>query len=185
MSLTLDRADTPADEALAVHARLLALPQVPRVGELVPIRWAPTCSTSYRKAAVLRAGGFDPYFTGGVADDTDIAVRIIGAGYAGYLDPSISLVHRAATTGGYASRSPDRDFDRRLNDQLMRLYFLAKNRRLISAADALRLRVSCLRVVIRTARDRHGLAGWFRAPAFFLRLWRQAGRDARRPHRPE
>jgi glycosyltransferase involved in cell wall biosynthesis len=179
MALTLDRVDQPQREALAAHAALLALPQIPGADTLVPIKWAPTCSTSYRKAAILKAGGFDPYFTGGVADDTDIAVRILATGFSGFLDTGIALTHLAATSGGYASRDPQRTFERRLNDQRMRLYFASKNRLLIGTRDAARLFVSSLRVVLRACRDRYGLAGWLRAPFAFARLAWHAARDAR------
>ena len=180
MSLTLDRADQPESEARAAHAGLLALPRVPQPGEVVAIKWSPTCSTSYRRAAVVQAGWFDPYFTSTGPDDADIAVRIIGAGYAGYLDTGTPLVHLAATSGGYGTRDVRRTLDRRLEEQRMRLYFAAKNRRLIGWPDAAALFAHAFRTVVRTCRDRDGIAGWFRAPLTFTRLAWRASRDARR-----
>jgi glycosyltransferase involved in cell wall biosynthesis len=179
MSLTRRRDGEPVAEVLAHHAALLELPAVPRPGDFVPIAWAPTCSTSFRREAIVRAGWFDPYFTGGVADDTDIAVRIGAAGYAGFLDTTIELTHLAASSGGFGTRDPARTHVKELNDQRMRLYFAAKNRVHLGRASTLRLFASALRSTLGICRRRYGLAGALLAPWTFARLAWRAVRDAR------
>jgi glycosyltransferase involved in cell wall biosynthesis len=182
MSLTRDRSDEPLAEMLRSNAALLGLRTPPASGDFVRIDWAPTCSTSYRRDAVERAGWFDPYFTGGVADDTDLAVRIGGAGYIGYLDTTILLTHRAVREGGYATRDPERTHARQLNDQRMRLYFAFKNRRLLGWFSTVGLCSSVFRTIVGISRRRQGWSGALTATSVFAGLAWRAARDARKHH---
>lgn len=177
MSLTRERVGESLEDSLRLNTQNLGLPTLLRAGEVAPIRWAATCSTSYRRSAVEHAGWFDPYFTGGVGDDADIAVRILAAGYTGYLDTGIALTHLATTSGGYATRDPARTHRRRLNDQRMSLYFVFKNRRHIGPRGVLHAYQRSFRTTLRICRDQHGLSGWIIALGAFARLSWQATRD--------
>lgn len=173
MSLTLEgQADTPA-AALRRSAETYAMPAVPAPGAVVAITWAPTCSTSYRRQAMLDAGLFDEYFTGGVADDSDIAVGIRDHGWRGVLDTGIPLVHLAIPSGGFASRDPNRPFRKMLNDQRMRVYFAAKHFGHMGARHALGFYWSCFSAVTVAFRTRHGRFAMLAAPCYFV--WMAAG----------
>jgi GT2 family glycosyltransferase len=182
MSLTRSRPDEPVAESLRNNAVLLGLRTPPASGDFARIDWAPTCSTSYRREAVERAGWFDPYFTGGVADDTDLAVRIGGAGYVGYLDTTILLTHLAARTGGFASRDPERPHARRLNDQRMRLYFALKNRRFLGWLSTVGFCCRVFRTIVGISRQRRGWPGALAAPGVFAGLAWRVARDVRQHH---
>jgi len=181
-SLTRSRTDETADQALCANAGLLGLKSIPTLGEFVPVDWAPTCAASYRREAVERAGWFDPYFTGGVGDDTDLAVRIRAAGYVGYLDTTIPITHLAVLKGGFATRDPERSDAKRLNDQRMHLYFASKNRRILGWGITRSLFAVGFWATVGICRKRYGRIGIFVAPWTFLGLAARAVRDARRCH---
>jgi glycosyltransferase involved in cell wall biosynthesis len=167
MSLTLEgKADSPP-AALSRAKSLFTLASVPRAGDVVPITWAPTCSTSYRRSAIIEAGRFDEYFTGGVADDSDIAVGIREHGFTGVLDTGIELVHLAVPSGGYASRDPGRPFRRVLNDQRMRIYFAAKHAGHMGFSHASSFYWSAFRAMTVAIRGRYGIAAMLAAPFVF------------------
>ncbi|MEN9840863.1 MAG: hypothetical protein RL376_663 [Verrucomicrobiota bacterium] len=182
-ALTREDEHSTLPELLATQARTFSLPSVPAPGDCPLISWAPTCSTSYRRSAILRAGWFDPYFTGGVGDDTDLTIRILALGYTGRLDTTIHLRHHASATGGYASRLHDRPLHRQLNDQRMRLYMVDRNLRHIGLTSVLQMHLHVLRTVVALHRSRLGPAAWLLAPLRFLRLAIQAARDAIRATR--
>lgn len=163
VSLTRERATISIDDLLALHARDYELPRVPLRGDVVSLRWAPTCSSSFRRSALLKAGWFDPFFTGGVADDTDMAVRVLALGYRGLLDTKIELHHHAALDGGYGTRTAARPMARRLNDQRMRLYFALKNASRIGLADTIRMTTSVFRGVLAISRQESGATGYLLA----------------------
>jgi GT2 family glycosyltransferase len=60
------------------------------------------CGVAFRKAALLRAGGHDPNFFI-YADEWDLAVRLLSAGYEIDREASIRVVHRVAQTAGRTS----------------------------------------------------------------------------------
>lgn len=167
MSLTLEgKGDLPA-AALSRARQLFKLTSAPEAGDIVAITWAPTCSTSYRKSAIIEAGLFDEYFTGGVADDSDLAVRIREHGFTGVLDTEIELVHLAVPSGGYASRDPGRPFRRVLNDQRMRVYFAAKHAGHMGLKQALGFYWSAFRAMTVALKGRYGAAAMLAAPFVF------------------
>lgn len=173
LSLTLEGETDDAPAALERAAQTYAISPAPKAGDIVAITWAPTCSTSYRRSAIMEAGWFDEYFTGGVADDSDIAVRIRERGYKGVLDTGNQLIHRLVPSGGYASRDPNRSFRRVLNDQRMRVYFAAKHARHMGAVHAAGFYGSAFRAIAVAIRARHGRAAMVAAPLVFL--WIAAG----------
>jgi glycosyltransferase involved in cell wall biosynthesis len=180
MSLTLEGAADTAPAALIRTAQTYG-PRPPlHPGEVIPIDWAPTCSTSYRRSALVAAGPFDDYFTGGVADDTDIAIRIRDQGYQGILDSAIQLVHLAVPSGGFASRDPNRPFRRMLNDQRMRVYFTAKHAGGMGFLPAASMYWSVLRATVVAFRTRYGSVAQLAAPFYFCWMAAGASYDARR-----
>lgn len=60
------------------------------------------CGVAFRKAALQRAGGHDPNFFI-YADEWDLSVRILAAGYEIDREASIRVVHRVAQTAGRTS----------------------------------------------------------------------------------
>lgn len=173
MSLTIDGPDDTAAAALVRSAQTYALSTPPQAGDVFAITWAPTCSTSYLREALLAAGLFDDYFTGGVADDSDIAVGIRDEGWRGVLDSGIELIHLAVPSGGFGSRDPGRPFRRLLNDQRMRVYFAAKHFRHMGTGHALAFYWSAFRATALAFRTRHGRLAALGAPFYFA--WMATG----------
>ena len=60
------------------------------------------CGVAFRKAALQRAGGHDPNFFI-YADEWDLSVRLLAAGYEIDREASIRVVHRVAQTAGRTS----------------------------------------------------------------------------------
>jgi len=59
------------------------------------------CNMSFRKEALVKAGGFDERFGGSAhLEETDLCLRIRRAGYKLVFDPEAALVHLKDTTGG-------------------------------------------------------------------------------------
>jgi glycosyltransferase involved in cell wall biosynthesis len=168
LSLTLEGKSDMASAALSRAVQIYDLAAEPGPGDVVGITWAPTCSTSYRRSAIIDAGLFDEYFTGGVADDSDLAVRIREHGFRGVLDTGIELVHLAIPGGGYASRDPRRPLRRILNDQRMRIYFAAKHLGHMGISHALTFYTSAFRAIAATMRERYGMPAMAAAPFVFL-----------------
>ena len=59
------------------------------------------CNMSFRKEAILKAGGFDECFGGSThLEETDLCMRIIKEGYKIVFDPQAELIHLKDTKGG-------------------------------------------------------------------------------------
>ena len=56
---------------------------------------------SFRKEAIIKAGGFDECFGGSThLEETDLCMRIIKEGYKIVFDPQAELIHLKDTKGG-------------------------------------------------------------------------------------
>lgn len=65
------------------------------------------CNMSFRKEALIRAGGFDLGFDGNsYFFEPDVCLRVLQLGYSMVFDPSASLKHLMAPSGG--ARVPDK-----------------------------------------------------------------------------
>ena len=59
------------------------------------------CNMSFRKEALIKAGGFDECFGGSAhLEETDLCLRIRKAGYKIVFDPKAELIHLKDTKGG-------------------------------------------------------------------------------------
>ena len=64
------------------------------------------CNMSFRKEAVIKAGGFDERFGGSAhLEETDLCMRIRKTGYKIVFDPKAELVHLKDTKGGYRAEN--------------------------------------------------------------------------------
>jgi len=67
------------------------------------------CNMSFRRAPLVKIGGFDERFTGPHRDETDLALRLLAAFPAGQLvfNPRARLIHLMAPSGGCRSGNPE------------------------------------------------------------------------------
>ena len=66
----------------------------------------PSCNGSIRREVFLKLGGFDENYRHTLLDDTDLAVRMLKAGYRCVHDPKARLFHRKEPTGGNRPAKP-------------------------------------------------------------------------------
>jgi GT2 family glycosyltransferase len=66
----------------------------------------PSCNGSIRREVFLKLGGFDENYHYTLLDDTDLAVRMLNAGYRCVHDPKARLFHRKEPTGGNRPAKP-------------------------------------------------------------------------------
>jgi GT2 family glycosyltransferase len=66
----------------------------------------PSCNGSIRREVCLKLGGFDENYRHTLLDDTDLAVRMLRAGYRCVHDPKARLFHRKEPTGGNRPAKP-------------------------------------------------------------------------------
>ncbi|HXH13641.1 MAG TPA: glycosyltransferase [Alphaproteobacteria bacterium] len=85
------------------------------------------CNMSWRRAVLLRAGGFDEGFIGRANwEETDLSLRVRRRGYRLLYDPAAAVVHLMAPDGG--SRAPGRHSARyRYESHYNNAYFFAKH----------------------------------------------------------
>lgn len=60
----------------------------------------PSCNGSIRREVILGLGGFDENYKYTLLDDTDLAIRLLRAGYRCVHDPEARLAHLKEPTGG-------------------------------------------------------------------------------------
>jgi GT2 family glycosyltransferase len=148
---------------------------------------APTCNLSLRRAAVVRAGGFDPAFRLAWREDSDLCFRVRALGYRIRFSPAAWLTHLSASEGGTRAGAAAAGYwgrERRLIAKHFRhyrdnLYFILRHfdgpRRRRWLADAYRTYVGASRWPWR-------LAG--KNAAFALALWQAAALARHRRHHP-
>ena len=65
------------------------------------------CNISFRKRVLQKIGGFDSRFGGSAfLEETDVCLRVKGAGYRIRFDPDAAVVHLKDPTGGCRPRNP-------------------------------------------------------------------------------
>jgi GT2 family glycosyltransferase len=108
------------------------------------IKWVPTGNTSYKRTALESVGGFDPLLKS-YCEDADVSVRVRSAGFELLYDPSIELLHLAASSGGCDHRNTTVSFDKESERVWSALYFVFKNRFVIGRGPVIKTIISTFR----------------------------------------
>ncbi|GIW07560.1 MAG: hypothetical protein KatS3mg060_2365 [Dehalococcoidia bacterium] len=95
-------------------------------GERRDVPFGRGCNLSFRRAALVAAGGFDEAMTGGApGEEEDACFAIRRLGYRVVFDPAAWLIHRSEPTGGTRSFARDPGDDRSYYRN--KVYFAIKN----------------------------------------------------------
>jgi glycosyltransferase involved in cell wall biosynthesis len=185
MGVIVDRFDEEADAYLELARHKVSHHLTPAVMARTDARlglwsvdWVVGGNTSFRRSAVIQAGMCDERFGGtGWCEDADLSVRLNHLGYDLLLDTGIKLIHLALVTGGCTNRDPDTADRREREHTELYLFFIIKNRKLLSWHAHLRgLRLAYRRYVLNRAVVSHGLFELWRRhwqyAAMVGRAWR-------------
>jgi len=67
--------------------------------ERIDVLTARGCNMSFRREVLMKLGGFDPCFKR-IRDDSDMSFRVRAAGYRLIFEPTATLIHYSAKSGG-------------------------------------------------------------------------------------